>query len=143
MTKNLSGADVLKGVDITVFCDGEEIGTWAELTATVTFNYQDVPIGMDIDRTIVSWQGDGSLTNQATNSMGAKLFNKIKANKDIRFVIEGEMTKASTGETQFTSLQGCTFDSLPLLAWSRGEVVENEISFRFLPSQVQNTQLID
>lgn len=135
--------DVLTGTDVTVFLDGEEIGTWTSFEATVTINYEDVQIGMDVDRKAVSWQGDGRLAHQATNSIGAKLFNKMQANRDARYVIEGEMTKRSTGETQFTSLPGCTFDEYPLATWSKGELVENDMAFRFLPSQVQNTQLID
>lgn len=135
--------DVLTGTDVTVFLEGEEIGTWTRFEARVVVNYEDVQIGMDVDRKAVSWQGDGSLAHQVTNSIGPKLFNKMQANRDARFVIEGEMTKRSTGETQFTSLPGCTFDEYPLAAWGKGELVENEMAFRFLPSQVQNTQLID
>ena len=57
--------------------------------------------------------------------------------------IEAEITKPATGETQFTSLPNCTITEIPLIAWSKGELVESEIPFRFAPSEVQNTQLID
>lgn len=139
---NVTAKDVLVGSNVIVFVDGEELGTWTNFEARVVLNYEDVQIGMDVDRTLVSWQGDGSVSHQATNSIGVKLFNKIKANKNIRFTVEGEMTKLSTGETQFTSMSGCTFDEIPLAAWGKGELVENELPFRFLPSQAQNTQLI-
>jgi hypothetical protein len=139
----ITGADVLKGSNAKVFFDGEEIATFSNIEATITLNYEDVPIGFDVDRTPVSWQGEGTLSHQATNSIGVKLFNKLKASKDLRVTIECEMTKPSTGETQFTSLPNCSLDSIPLVAWGKGELVENEIAFRFLPSEVQNTQLID
>ena len=90
----------------------------------------------------VSWQGEGTLSHQATNSIGANILNKIKANRDVTFTIEAEITKPATGETQFTSLPNCTITEIPLIAWSKGELVESEIPFRFAPSEVQNTQLI-
>lgn len=134
--------EVLSGTDAKVFLDGEELGTWTNIEATVTFNYEDVQIGYDVDRKAVSWQGDGTINWQATNSMTVKLFNKIKANKDARFVIEAEITKTSTGETQMETLNGVTFDSLPLSTWAKGELATNELSFRFLPSSSMFPQLI-
>ena len=140
---NITAQEVLTGSNATVFVDGEEILTFTNIEITVTPNYEDVQIGFDVDRTPVSWTGEGTLSHQATNSISARLFNKMKANKDLRVTIEAEMTKPATGETQFTSLPNCTLDSFPIAAWGKGELVENEISFRFLPSQMQNTQLID
>ena len=137
-----TATDVLNGSDVKVWLDGEELGTWTNFEAAVTINYEDVQIGYDVDRKAVSWQGDGSISNQATNSIGAKLFNKLKANKDLRFVVEGEITKLSTGETQFTRLVGCTFDSLPLAVWAKGELWKNEMAFRFLPSSSVVNSLI-
>lgn len=139
----ITAEECLTGSHATVFLDGEEILTFAYIEITVTPNYEDVQIGFDIDRTPVSWTGEGTLSFNATNSISARLFNKMKANKDLRVTIEAELTKQSNGDTQFTSLPYCTLDSFPIAAWGKGELVENEIGFRFLPSQMQNTQLID
>jgi hypothetical protein len=92
--------EVLTGSNAKVFLDGEELGTWSNLEVTVTINYEDVQIGFDVDRKAVSWQGEVTLNWQATNSMTVELFNKLKANKDVRFVIEAEITSDATGETQ-------------------------------------------
>lgn len=135
--------DTLSGTDVKVWLNGEELGTWTNFEATVTINYQDVQIGYDVDRKAVSWQGDGTISHQATNSISVKLFNELKNNKDKRFVIEGELTKTSTGEKQSERLEGVTFDSLPLSTWAKGEVVENEMAFRFLPSQSTISSLIN
>lgn len=136
-------SEVLTGTDVKVWCDGEELGTWTNFEATVTINYEDVQIGADVDRAFLSWQGDGSISHQATNSIGIKLFNKLKANRNQRFKIEGEITKVATGETQFMTLNGCTFDSLPLAQWAKGELVANEMAFRFMPSQSIMNQIIE
>ncbi len=135
--------DVLTGSEAKVFLDGEEIGTWTNIEATVTINYDDVQIGFDVDRTPVSWQGDGSISWQSSNSMTVKLFNKLKGKRSARFTIEAELTKRETGETQMETLNNVTFDSLPLSTWAKGEVVTNELSFRFTPSTTMTPQLID
>ena len=135
--------DILTGTDVKVFFDGEEIATFTSIEATITVNTEDVQIGMDVLAKAVSWQGEGTLSHQATNSIGVKVLNKLKANRDAVFTIEAELSKPATGETQFTSMPNCTITEIPLLAWSKGELVENEIPFRFAPSEVQNTQLID
>ena len=135
--------DILTGSDVKVFFEGEEIATFTSIEATVTLNTEDVQIGMDVMPKTVSWQGEGTLSHQATKTIGANILNKIKANRDVTFTIEAEITKPATGETQFTSLPNCTITEIPLIAWSKGELVESEIPFRFAPSEVQNTQLID
>ena len=86
--------EVLTGSNAKVFLDGEELGTWTNLELNVTINYEDVQIGFDVKRKAVSWQGDLTLNWQATNSMTAEMFNKIKANKDASFVIEAEIKVA-------------------------------------------------
>lgn len=135
--------DVLTGTDVTVWLDGEEVGVWASLEANVTMNYDDVNIGQDVDRKFLSFQGDGSLNYQATNSMTVEMFNKIKNNPDVRFTIEGELTRHSTGEKEAYSIPGVTFDSIPLATWSKNEIVLKEMSFRFPPSQIVTTSTID
>lgn len=135
--------DVLTGTDVTVWLDGEEVGVWASLEANVTMNYDDVNIGQDVDRKFLSFQGDGSLNYQAANSMTVEMFNKIKNNPDVRFTIEGELTRRSTGEKEAYSIPGVTFDSIPLATWSKNEIVSKEMSFRFPPSQIVTTSTID
>lgn len=135
--------DVLTGTDVTVWLNGEEVGVWASLEANITINYEDVNIGRDVDRKFLSFQGDGSLNYQATNSLTVEMFNKIKSNPDVRFTIEGELTRGSTGEKEAYSIPGVTFDSIPLATWSKNEVVTKEMSFRFPPSQMVTTSTID
>lgn len=134
--------EVLTGSNAKVFLDGEELGTWTNLELNVTINYEDVQIGFDVKRKAVSWQGDLTLNWQATNSMTAEMFNKIKANKDASFVIEAEITSDATGETQSQTINDVTFDALPLGTWAKGELVTNELSGRFAPSELQITQFI-
>lgn len=138
-----TATDVLTGTDVSVWLNGDEVGTWTTFEATVTINYEDVQIGQDVDRKFVSWQGDGNINHQATNSLTVEMFNQMKSNPDVRFTIEGELTKRSTGEKEAYSIPGVTFDTLPLATWNKGELVNKEIAFRFPPSQIVTSSTID
>lgn len=138
----INAQSVLVGTDAKVFLDGEEWGTFTELTTTITYNYDDVYIGRDVDRQATSRQGEGALNGQSTNSMTIEMYNKLLANPNARFTIETELTKLSTGETESGTMGGITFDSLPLQNLVKGELVTKELSFRWMPSQSSFTQLI-
>lgn len=138
----INAQSVLVGTDAKVFLDGEEWGTFTELTTTITYNYDDVYIGRDVDRQATSRQGEGTLNGQSTNSMTIEMYNKLLANPNARFTIETELTKLSTGETESGTMGGITFDSLPLQNLVKGELVTKELSFRWMPSQSSFTQLI-
>lgn len=143
MGKITTAQQVLSATEAKVFLDGEEIGTWTDFSATVTINYEDVYVGPDVDRREVSRQGDGSISHQVINSIGPKLFNKLKNNRGLRFTIEGEITSDTTGETQSMTIPEITFDSIPLATWTKGSVVTSEMSFRFPPSKTQFPGLIN
>lgn len=138
----INAQSVLVGTDAKVFLDGEEWGTFTELTTTITYNYDDVYIGRDVDRQATSRTGEGTLNGQSTNSMTIEMYNKLLANPNARFTIETELTKISTGETEAGTMGGITFDSLPLQNLVKGELVTKELSFRWMPSQSSFTQLI-
>lgn len=140
---NKTAADVLSGTDAKLFLDGEEIGIWQNIELTVTLNYEDVQIGEDVDRNCVSMQGDGSLSYQTTNSLTTRLFNKIKANRNVRFSVEAELKSKTTGEVESYSADNISFDSIPLANWAKGELVKKEMSFRFTPSKLMINSMME
>ena len=140
---DINAKEVLVGTDAKVFLNGEEWGTFTACEINITYNYDDVYIGRDVDRQATSRQGEGTLSGQATNSMTAKMYQSLLVNPNQRFSIETELTKPDTGETESATINGVTFDSLPLQNLSKGELVTKELSFRWLPSQSSFTQLID
>lgn len=140
---DVNAQNVLVGTDAKVFLNGQEWGTFTELTLTITYDYDDVYIGRDKDRQTTGRQGDGTLNGQATNSMTIEMYNTLLANPNARFTIETELTKLATGETEAGTIGGVTFDSLPLQNLVKGELVTKELAFRWMPSQTSFTQLID
>lgn len=139
---DVNAQNVLVGTDAKVFLNGQEWGTFTELTLTITYDYDDVYIGRDKDRQTTGRQGDGTLNGQATNSMTIEMYNTLLANPNARFTIETELTKLATGETEAGTIGGVTFDSLPLQNLVKGELVTKELAFRWMPSQTSFTQLI-
>lgn len=139
----INAKQVLVGTNARVFLAGDELGFWTDFSVTITPNYEDVYVGSDVDRTDVSWTGEGSISHQVTNSIGPKLYNKLKANRGLRFEIEAEIVSDDTGEVQSMTIPGVTFDSIPLANWAKGSVVTGEMSFRFPASKIQFPQLID
>lgn len=140
---DVNAQNVLVGTDAKVFLNGQEWGTFTELTLTITYDYDDVYIGRDKDRQTTGRQGEGTLNGQATNSMTIEMYNTLLSNPNARFTIETELTKLATGETEAGTIGGVTFDSLPLQNLVKGELVTKELSFRWMPSQTSFTQLID
>ena len=140
---DINAQNVLVGTDAKVFLNGEEWGTFTELTLTITYAYDDVYIGRDVDRQATSRTGEGTLNGQATNSMTIQMYNTLLANPNARFTIETELTQLSTGQTESVTVGGITFDELPIQALSKGELVSKELSFRWMPIQSSITQLIN
>lgn len=142
MARAIEAKQVLVGTNARVFVEGEELGFWTNFSVTITPNYEDVYVGSDLDRTEVSFTGEGSISHQTTNSMGAMFWNKIENKRGIRFEIEAEIVSDATGEVQNITVPGVTFDSFPIANWAKGEVVTGELAFRFPASKIQFNQLI-
>lgn len=132
--------DVLIGTHATVFLEGEELGAWQSIELNEVHNYEDIIVGETVDRVEVSKQYEGSLSTQITNSIGVELSNKLRNNRAKRFVIECTLQDKKTGALQATTINGVTFDSIPLVAWTKGEVINNELSFR--ANNVVNSSII-
>ena len=140
---NTQAQQVLSGTNGKVFIDGEEIGTWQSVSLTITINYEDVIIGSDVDRKEVSRTGEGTISRHVTNSLDAKLYNKLKGKKDLRFEIEAEVTSDATGDSQIITVPGVSFDAFNLLNMEKGALASSDMSFRFPASKLQMPQLID
>ena len=131
----------LNGSQGIVFLDGEEVGVVTQIEATVTFNYEDIFVGKDKDRKLVSQEGSGTLSFQPTRSTSAKIAQKYSQGKEPRFVIEAELSDPSAidGGVESRTLNNVSFDSAQIMNWSVGAVVTNDLPFKFTPSDVQYT----
>lgn len=136
----------LKGTFGRIWLDGVEVGILSNVNATITNNYEDVQIGVDVDRTLVSQTGEGTLTVKQVNNIATSIFERYKGGRDPRFVIEANLKDPSALNEQQEgyTLNNVSFDSIPLISWEVGSVIQKELPFKFTPSDVQvNDQIFD
>lgn len=141
-----SARQALRGTFGRVWVDGEEVGILTKIEATITNNYEDIQVGSDVDHTLVSQTGEGSLTFKQVNNLSTGIFERYKGGKDPRFVVEANLKDpaAINGQQEGYTLNNVSFDSVPLINWEQGTVIEKELPFRFTPSDVQvNDQIFD
>ena len=146
MNKKWPARQALSGTFGRVWLDGVEVGILSKIEASVTNNYEDVPYGTDIDRKLISQTGEGSLTIMQVNNITSDVFKKYQGGKDPRFVIEANLKDPSAINEQqeaFT-INNVSFDSVPLIGWEHGTIINKELPFRFTPSDViVNDEIFD
>lgn len=141
-----AGRQALNGSYGRVWLDGVEVGILASISATITNNYEDVQVGTDVDRRLISQSGEGTLTVKQVNNISSDLASRYKGGKDPRFVIEANLADPSAINSQQEgyTLNNVSFDSVPLINWEVGTVIQKEMPFKFTPSDMQiNDQIFD
>ena len=129
---------VLCGTWGRVWFDGTEVGNVTNITASITNNYEDVPVGSDVDRKLVSQTGEGTLTFNQTDNLTSKLAKAYQGGKDPRFVIETNLKDPSAlnAQQEGYTINNISLDSVPFLGMEKGALISKEISFRFTPSDL-------
>lgn len=136
----------LRGTWGRVWIDGEEVGILVSITATITNNYEDIQVGPDVDRSMVSQTGEGSVVFKQVNNLSTSIAERYLGGKDPRFVIEANLKDpaAINGQQEGYTINNVSFDSVPLINWENGTVIQKELPFRFTVSDLQiNDQIFD
>lgn len=114
--------------------------------AKVTADRDDVIIGADKDSKIVSLTGEGSFTIKQVFTRGFhELLRNWKNGWDTRLVLIGELADPDTPDSQRERIrfENVWLNELQLQSWTKGEVVEKEITFGFTPSDVEYESAIE
>lgn len=141
-----SARQAVKGTFGRVWIDGVEVGILSSVSATITNNYEDLQVGSDVDHTLVSQTGEGTLTFKQVNNLSTTIAERYRGGQDPRFVIEANLKDPSALNSQQEgyTINNVSFDSIPLINWETGAVISKELPFRFTPSDVQiNDQIFD
>ena len=91
-------------------------------------------------RTKVSHQGTGTATIQEVYSTCASILQKYLAKgEEPHFVIETNLKDpgAANGQQEGYTINEVSFDEVPFLAMTKGEIIEKDLNFAFPPSKVQ------
>lgn len=123
-----------------VWLDGEDVAKFSSITASVQNNYAEYYEGLDLKRTKVSHQGTGTATIQEVYSTCASILQKYLAKgEEPHFVIETNLKDpgAANGQQEGYTINEVSFDEVPFLAMTKGEIIEKDLNFAFPPSKVQ------
>lgn len=122
-----------------LFINGVMIFEISAFEAKVTANRDTVIIGQSEDSKITSLTGEGSFTIKQTFTRGFdKLFENWKNGWDERFVFVGTIKDpdAVYAQEERIRIENVFINDLNLMSFTKGEVVEKEVSFGFTPDDV-------
>lgn len=139
-----SASRVLSGSFAEIWVDGNRIAEASGIQLTVKMQRSDVQIGMDIDSKITGWRGEGQLRLRQVFSRFFDIVEGAAEGKDIRVTITTALKDPDSinGEEERYSVDNVALDSLPLVNYASGKVNEQNISFRFTPSDLKQLSAI-
>lgn len=117
-----------------VYIDGELVSEATALKATVSLDFQDVPMCGDLakHRKVSGSTCNGEITMTKINSRMALLIGDyIKAGKTPSFTIASYLKDPDAYGAERVVLKNCQFDSLTLADWSSGQIITQTQPFSF------------
>lgn len=139
------GYRVLAGARGTLHIDGEYVFEVSEVVADIELNRSEVQRGLDLDSKMVSAKGSGSFKVQKVYSRAEEaVMEAYKEGKDKRFVMSVAINDpdAVGGQRDRKDIGNVWVEKLPLTGFTAGEIVGQEFSFGFTPSDVILSEVI-
>lgn len=124
----------INGTHGMVYINGELIMEATALKATVSMDFQDVPMCGDLSkhRKYSGRTCNGEITITKINSRFAVLLSEaIKDGKTPSFTIASYLKDPDAYGAERVVLKNCQFDTLSLADWSAGNIVTESQSFSF------------
>ena len=133
------GRNRLSGNWGRLYINGVMIFEISQFECKVTADRDDVIIGQSKDSKIVSLTGEGSFVIKQVFTRGFdKLFENWKEGYDERFVFVGLIRDPDTynHQQERIRIENVWVNSLEIMKFSKGEVVEKTIEFGFTPEDL-------
>lgn len=127
------GNRVLNGAFATIYLNNVEVAFLKSFSVNIKENREDVVIGLDIDSKRTSTQGEGEMEVQKVSSnLQEMLLQNIKDGIDTRYHIIGLNADpdAIGSQKERISIPNVWFEEFDLLAFEKGEVQTNSLSFK-------------
>lgn len=135
-----TGERQLSGTHGKLWWNGELVAEIMSMEATVTANREDVQVGMDVDSKIVSLTGTGTMTLKKAYSRGKKAMLQAWRNgEDTRHTLHYDIKDpgAEGKQRENGTLNNVAFDNIIITNFEQGGLMEEEMPFRFTPSDVE------
>lgn len=144
MGEKVRGNRVLTGTYAEVWVDGDKIFECSKIEQKITANREDVQIDIDVDSKITGLKGELTLTVKKVYSRYLEVFENWKKGIDqrVQIISKLEDPDATGGQMERYSTDNCWFNDLPLVNWEKGNLVEQEVSGGFTPTDMINLDKI-
>ena len=129
-----------------VWVDGSLIFEISAFECNVVADREDVIISQSKDSKVVSLTGEGTLTIKRVFDRGFKEYlENLKKGHDVRFTIIAALSDPDMidAQEQRIQIENVYFNSIPIMKFAKGEVVEDELSFNFTPEDLSYISSVD
>ena len=139
MSENIRGNRTITGAYGELWLDNEKVADLKSIEAKISADRTDVQLGLSVDSKITGLKGEGTLTIYKVYTRGKKILENWAKGKDTRSRIVTSIKDPDSlrGQEERVSIDNVWFNSIDLVKFSRGEIVEEEIPFGFTPSDVK------
>ena len=139
MSENIRGNRTISGAYGELWLDNEKVAELKSIEAKITAERADVQLGISVDSKITGLKGEGTVTIYKVYTRGKKILENWSKGKDVRSRIVTSIKDPDSlkGQEERVSIDNVWFNSIDLVKFSKGEIVEEEIPFGFTPSDVK------
>ena len=139
MSENIRGNRTISGAYGELWLDNEKVAELKSIEGKITAERADVQLGISVDSKITGLKGEGTVTIYKVYTRGKKILENWVKGKDVRSRIVTSIKDPDSlkGQEERVSIDNVWFNSIDLVKFSRGEIVEEEIPFGFTPSDVK------
>lgn len=143
MSETIRGNRFLSGTWAEVWFNGFRILETTKINVKVTFNREDVQIGLDVDTKVVGQKGEGTLGISKVYTRFEDVRQEIARGHDPRGTIITKLKDpdAVGGQTERYQIGNIALTELGL-EYEKGTVVKQEVPFSFTPSDMINLDAI-
>lgn len=145
MANKIPGNRQISGNWGQVWWDGDLVLEASGFEAKATPEREDVPLyGGDIDSKMTGVKCEGTLKYRKVFSRGVKkLLKSWQEGRDIRSQFVGKLADPDAYGSERVVIDNVWFNELILMAWARGEKLEEEMPFGYTLSSVDFPDTID
>ena len=140
--KYIEGKDVISGTQGQVWIDDEYFAEVEELEAIIPLDKSAVKRVKFLTKTYktVGATGKGKIKfHKVDSAMLKKMAPLIKAGKQPVFTITSKLNDPDVDGEERIVIRDATFDTLNLIKWSVGKLLEDEYNFTFGDWEIQET----
>ena len=140
----LRGNRTLAGTWGEIWVDGELIAELSKIEVKVSANREDVQLDIDVDSKMTGIKGEFTLTIKKAYTRYNQVLESWKKGVDLRSQIITKLADpdATNGQQERYSIDNCWYNDLPMVAYEKGGLIEEEATGGFTPSDMVNLDAI-